>query len=397
MNCLIQILNELKRPEEILPRLQAAARNDPKNLPLQYLLADRYKEEGQPEKADELYRELLATQPDPQGFGALAASLVKEKRTDELIELLGKAFSKPQTLEAVKPQIEAIANDPEFCGELLDEALKLQQAEPPELSRESRLVTDLHRHEGQSARQVDSDPAACASSRIRILRLIANSGSTCTGAGSMPKPPRRSTRCSRTFPDQKDSADPGRYWRRARRWLATNGRAGGGRGSTRACILTTRKRLRLKGYLLGKLERNEEAIAHYQSMLERFPNDDEVIRLARSGLSIIYVNMEDFEKGEHELELLLERTPDDPGVNNDLGYLYADRGKNLEKAESMIRLAIAEEPENPAYLDSLGWVLFKRGKLEEALEPLEQAAKDFAAGRHDSRPSGRRLLQAEPA
>ena len=51
-------------------------------------------------------------------------------------------------------------------------------------------------------------------------------------------------------------------------------------------------------------------------------------------------------------------------MNNDLGYLYAEQGKNLEKAESMIRKAVQEEPDKPAYLDSLGWVLFKRGKAE---------------------------------
>ena len=90
---------------------------------------------------------------------------------------------------------------------------------------------------------------------------------------------------------------------------------------------------------------------------------------------VIYVNQGDYAKGEAELEALLEQHPDDPGVNNDLGYLYADQGKNLEKAEAMIRKAVQEEPENCAYLDSLGWVLFKRGKVKEALEPLEKAVE----------------------
>ena len=62
-------------------------------------------------------------------------------------------------------------------------------------------------------------------------------------------------------------------------------------------------------------------------------------------------------------------------MNNDLGYLYADRGKDLEKAEAMIRKAVDEEPENGSYLDSLGWVLFKRGKVKEAVEPLVKASK----------------------
>lgn len=370
---LIQILKELKRPEEMLPRLQAAARNDPKNLPLQYLLADRYKEEGQPEKADELYRELLATQPDPQGFGALASSLVKEKRTGELIELLGKAFSKPQTLEAVTPQIEAIANDPKFCAELLDEALKLQQTEPPMLSRESRLVmTYIAKKANQLDKLIpiqrlalkqDPNPQAYREFWLDLYR----SGKYGEAAETLDE-------MLTTFPDQKDSQT---LTLLAQSQAMAGNLQSGLKVAEEALTMSPddQEALRLKGYLLSKLERNEEAIAHYQATLERFPNDDEVIRMARSGLSIVYVNMEEFEKGEHELELLLERAPDDAGVNNDLGYLYADRGKNLEKAESMIRRAVAEDPENSAYLDSLGWVLFKLGKLQEALEPLEQAAK----------------------
>jgi len=129
----------------------------------------------------------------------------------------------------------------------------------------------------------------------------------------------------------------------------------------------------LLGGLLTQVGKEDEAMVHYQSLLEKFPKDEAIVRLARSGLSVIYVNRGDFAKGEAELEALLERDPEDAGVNNDLGYLYADQGKHLEKAEAMIRKAIQEEPENPAYLDSLGWVLFKRGKAKEAVEYLEKA------------------------
>ena len=59
-------------------------------------------------------------------------------------------------------------------------------------------------------------------------------------------------------------------------------------------------------------------------------------------------------KGEQVLEEVLAEDPDDPSVNNDLGYLYADQGKNLEKAEKMIRKAVEAEPDNDAYQDSMG-------------------------------------------
>jgi tetratricopeptide (TPR) repeat protein len=129
------------------------------------------------------------------------------------------------------------------------------------------------------------------------------------------------------------------------------------------------------GRLLARFGRNEEAIKVFDGMLKRYPDSEAVIKSARPMLSVIYVNLGDYAKGEAELERLLERFPDDPGCNNDLGYLYAEQGKNLEKAESMIRKALLEKADEKAYLDSLGWVLFKRGKVQEALEPLEKAAE----------------------
>ena len=44
-------------------------------------------------------------------------------------------------------------------------------------------------------------------------------------------------------------------------------------------------------------------------------------------------------RGEKILEAILTERPDDPSVNNDLGYLYADQGKQLKQAEKMIRVA----------------------------------------------------------
>ena len=72
---------------------------------------------------------------------------------------------------------------------------------------------------------------------------------------------------------------------------------------------------------------------------------------------------------------MFAKEPDDPSVNNDLGYLYADQGKNLEKARGMIEKALKAEPDNAAYQDSMGWVLFKLGKPAEAIPFLEKAVQ----------------------
>lgn len=129
------------------------------------------------------------------------------------------------------------------------------------------------------------------------------------------------------------------------------------------------------GQLLARFNRNEDAIKVLESMLKRYADEDDAIKKVYQMLSVVYVNQGDYAKGEAELERMLKRFPDDAGGNNDLGYLYAEQGKNLEKAEAMIRKALMETADEQAYLDSLGWVLFKRGRAKEALEPLEKAAE----------------------
>jgi len=73
------------------------------------------------------------------------------------------------------------------------------------------------------------------------------------------------------------------------------------------------------------------------------------------------------------LEKALELKPDYDDALNHLGYMWAEKGKNLPKARAMIEQALKAEPENPAYMDSMGWVLFKLGKHSEALDWLLRA------------------------
>ncbi len=374
---LTQILQDLNRPEEIIPRLEAAAKADSKNLPLQYLLADHYREAGQPEKAEVLYKTLREQQPDPQGLGGLTATLLQEKKYEELIKILGEAFTKPETLESVKPQIERIVNNPTTAEEVLDAGLKLQDAEPPQLSRESlQILTYIATKSRKLEKLIPIKRSALRSNpnpqgyRELWLDLYRN-GKYGDSADILDE-------MIQKYPAEKD---PQILVALANSRMLAGQNDAAMDAAKEAIKLNPNdaEAMRLVGFILGREGKNEEAIAHFQRMLERFPNDDDVYRKAHLGLSDIYTNLEQFDKAEAELELLLEREPDDPFVNNNLGYLLADRGKDLERAEQLIRRALEMEPDNTAYLDSLGWVLFKLGKPEKAVEPLEKAAEDSEA------------------
>jgi predicted Zn-dependent protease len=87
----------------------------------------------------------------------------------------------------------------------------------------------------------------------------------------------------------------------------------------------------------------------------------------------LYARIGQRETTEQILQDVIRLDPAHPGANNDLGYTWADEGKNLLRAESMIRVAIATEPDNHSFLDSLGWVLYKRGQFPAARQALQAA------------------------
>lgn len=90
-------------------------------------------------------------------------------------------------------------------------------------------------------------------------------------------------------------------------------------------------------------------------------------------VSHLYELIDQSNMTEQVLQQVLQLDPRHAPASNDLGYMWADDGKDLDKAEMLIRQAVEVEPDNSAYLDSLGWVLYKRGKFDDARKFLEQA------------------------
>ncbi|HTL98457.1 MAG TPA: tetratricopeptide repeat protein [Holophagaceae bacterium] len=66
--------------------------------------------------------------------------------------------------------------------------------------------------------------------------------------------------------------------------------------------------------------------------------------------------------------------PNDPTLQNNLGYLLLDRGGDMKEAASLIEAAVKQVPDNGSFIDSLGWLRFKQGDLKEAETQLRHAA-----------------------
>ncbi|MFO0958567.1 MAG: tetratricopeptide repeat protein [Isosphaeraceae bacterium] len=368
-----QVLTSLERKAEVIPRLEAALKDDAKNVGLKYVLADRYKEAGRVAEANKLYEGLVQGQPDPHGFAALAQSLRKEKKYDDLLKLFERALTVPQGADSIKPQMEAICIDKEAVTAVLDAGLRMMGEEPPALNPIGQNILVY------MANRADQPDKIIALERLALKR-----NPSPTGYRELWMALYRGNRFEEAVEAMEEMLQkyPGEADGRNYTILSqTRFRAGKFEGALEAAEQALKLNpndpdaISLAALVLSKMNRFEESIARYQSMIERFGNNDEILKQARSGLSATYVDMGDLDKGQAELEILYQKMPGDAGINNDLGYLYADRGQKLEEAEAMIRKAVEEEPDNGSFLDSLGWVLYRRGKVHEALEPLEKAAK----------------------
>ena len=121
----------MHREKELTPKLEEAAKLDPKNLPLQYALADHYHKIGQVEKAEQIYKALLAAQPTAEGYSALAASLLKRRKAEPLLRLFTELRERsPQALTAVEKQFDAASKDPELVSAMIDVGFKLFSTDP---------------------------------------------------------------------------------------------------------------------------------------------------------------------------------------------------------------------------------------------------------------------------
>ncbi|MDJ0700778.1 MAG: tetratricopeptide repeat protein [Woeseiaceae bacterium] len=148
-----------------------------------------------------------------------------------------------------------------------------------------------------------------------------------------------------------------------------------------------------KAQLLASLDRYDEALGHYDEMVEYRPDTEDVLL----GRAELLLRMDRLDDAIGQYRIAAKRWPESATSLNALGYTLADRTDQYREAEKLIRKALKYDPDSPAIIDSLGWVLHKRGQNEKALVELQRAYDAFkndevaahivevlhALGRHD--------------
>jgi tetratricopeptide (TPR) repeat protein len=380
---LADILDKMNQADELIPRLETLAEKDPHYIPLQYFLADRLVAANELEKAKSIYETALRNGGDSSGLIGLAQVLRKLHRPDELLDLLGRSLTKlgPDGLAQLEVELKVLGQDADLVDSLMVAGRLQATSTPPKINFEkSYLLGGIAKACERTDDAIEFYGYAIKLGKDRAVGLYRELGVVLEHA----------RRYSEAVALYTEALNEPRLFGIKDDLFSYLARAQVLDGDANGAIESIGEALKLKpdnvshqyeeAWIYSHSRQWDIAIARFEKLISANVENKQAQRLFLFSLSNIYVQKGEFRKGEEILEKVFESDPQDIQLNNDLGYMWADQGKNLDKAEQMIRKAVVSEPENGAYLDSLGWVLFKRGKYQEALGPLEQAVKKNTGG-----------------
>jgi tetratricopeptide (TPR) repeat protein len=395
----IDALGKLGRTGEVVPWLRQAAEADRYNVRLKLLLARECGRAGHGAEAEKAYGEAADLSPTPEVYKGLFALYRADKRQG-----VGKVLARlDATLGAGKGEVSApgvLANQALAMIAAVREDLGLSKellaCAAPLAERGGKLSLPTLHLLGAVAERARDWAAAESFYRLALAGTTEISrplqiGGLLRVLGRAKKHAEIVTVCREALKNEKG---PNRilYLTELTRALARLEQteealrvaddavaSAGDAEKLAARLLRTR--------ILVMAEQYDKAEAECLALLEkhRLPGEAMEIRYLLSG---VYTSAHRYEKAEEQLEQCLKLDPENATLNNDLGYVWADRNKNLDRAEEMIRKAIDghrkqrklpggdDEPQedNASFVDSLGWVLYRKGDLQGARRELERAA-----------------------
>ncbi len=377
----VDALRQLGREDEILPRLEALRTERAECAALRQILAEQYHDAGRLEDAAVLYEQLLNTTPSPAIFRGLAEVYRTNGDSEALLRVLGALAAESGSLESLGPQREDLLADKEGLAGIFQAARGLAQPSGDGPDHGKAVAAALLALEsGQFDVAGEFFEAALATRAPQAAELFMTWGAGLLAGGEFDA---SAAIFHRALESEAQPTNHALFYFHLAAALELSGRTDDAlQAAQKAAELrpdSPRFHERL-GWILFHAGRYEEAKDAYRRVIERFDAEHrsadtrDVLRQARLILSNLHVLMDENAEAEAWLEEVLDEFPDDPGALNDLGYLWADQGKNLEWALEMIERAVAAQPDNAAFRDSLGWAYHRLGRHEEAVIELEKAA-----------------------
>ncbi len=391
----VDLLRRTKEAQAIVPWLEGVAERDKFNTGLQCLLAKEYASARQTKKAEALFTKLIDESPSPDLYRGLF-HLYKDEGKPGMTRVLGmfdkimdKTDGPPsaRTVNHGKAMLGALSEDAGLARGIVEIAFRGKAELKPDTAFFLAILADKH-HQNEAAerfyRQCMTDAKLLETKETILYAGL---------LGVLSKERKNEAivaLCQQGIKSAK-STNPLLFYSDLARALANVHRYDEAlkyadlalkQPSNNELVF---KILRVR--ILTMAERYADAETECKALLKDHSRVAEVVEV-RYLLSNVYSAAKRHADAEAQLQQILKVEPDNATVNNDLGYLWADQGKNLAAAETLIRKALEadrtqrrknpritadDDKDNGAYVDSLGWVLYRRGQIDEARKELERA------------------------
>ena len=345
--------------------LTRAQERDPGDVEVLMALARLHEKAGRLSEAEDALARALERDPDSQmmlvSAGRLALKLGSSVRARAYFDRLLSLSADPEL--AVQVALSFLsAHDPASAAQVLDSARR-GRAASPRISFYSGLVHERLRQFGPAAAayaEVPDDSELAANARTRRGVCLSQLGRHAEALALLRQSVAEQPEDAELRVQQARALERGGEPERA---VATLQEA-----------FARKPEAELREALVSTLRRNRrsaEALALLRDTVARSPRE----LPARYLLANVLLEEGDEEGALREMRGVLALEPDHAPALNFVGYVLAQRGRELAEAERLVRRALVLRPDTGSFLDSLGWIHYQRGDYPRAVEALARAVE----------------------
>ncbi len=328
MLALSEIAALQKRPNDMLSWLEKARAAAPEDIRARIILTDHYLRNSQPNTADIYLQEALTTAPEHA----------------KLLTLHGRTLIAQQRYRlALLPLNKRLAEQPDSIATLL-------------------LLGETHLRMGETEQARKHLQAVLKNQQGNMIATILMAETELI-SGNHDSSLKYAKKIQQAQPELFTG-----YLLEGNVWMSRKDNAKASAAYTKAWQRQQTATLAKKLFHTSKeLISFDEAIKPMILWLNQHPEDTST----RSFLAAAYLKEKQHANAIREYEAVLELTPNDSDILNNLAWLY--HIKNDPKALDMAARAFRYAPDNPSIQDTYGWILTQRGQPVKGLRLIRQA------------------------
>jgi tetratricopeptide (TPR) repeat protein len=320
-----------------------------------------------------------------QAYRSLIDIYRQQSNPEKLLTVLGQAVAQTRSLAPLGESVEALADDEQLIGKLLEAAQKRQAAADAKPSADEMLAAALVATQSKQFDLAERLFAACVEADPD------RKPATFESWGLQMFVAQQYDRATKVFQQAIAEKVAPRFDGDFHYYLAA---ALEFDGKTDEALQAAKRAAELEkdspryetrfAWVLYHAKRYSDAEREYSRFIAKHDDNHEAeevrdaVREARMVLSNICIHLDRMPDAEEYLEQVLDEYPEDIGALNDLGYLWSDQNKHLQRSLAMVQKAVDAEPDNAAYRDSLGWAHYRLGQYDQAIEQLQAAERSLA-------------------